>query len=204
MEQKQHWENVFCTKQQNEVSWYQPVPQKSIDFLETQHISKADAVIDIGCGDSYFVDYLVNHNYENIHALDISENAIQRLQKRLGDKANAIHWIVSDILEFKPSTKYTYWHDRAVFHFLTQKNDIEKYVDLVNKAILAEGYLMIATFSKKGPLKCSGLNITQYDIEDLTALFSEQFSCIAAEYYEHPTPFNTTQHFTFCLFKKIK
>jgi cyclopropane fatty-acyl-phospholipid synthase-like methyltransferase len=204
MEQKQHWENVFSTKQQNEVSWYQPVPQKSIDFFETQKISKTDAVIDIGCGDSYFVDYLANKNYENIHALDISENAIQRLKNRLGEKANSIHWHISNIIEFTPTCKYTYWHDRAVFHFLTKEEDIQKYLEIVNNNILPDGYMMIATFSKKGPIKCSGLNITQYDIEDLTALFSEYFSCIAAEYYEHPTPFNTTQHFTFCLFKKIK
>jgi len=204
MEQKQHWENVFSTKQQNEVSWYQSIPQNSIDFFESQRIPLTANIIDIGCGDSYFIDYLVKKGYSNIYALDISENAIQRLKKRMGDNAHRINWIVSDITNYEPTVNFDYWHDRAVFHFLTKKEDIQKYIEIVNNNIQKDGKMLVATFSKKGPLKCSGLNITQYNTEDLEEIFSEKFKCIEHKYIEHTTPFNTTQHFTSCLFKKIK
>ncbi len=202
MNKKEHWENVFANKQQNEVSWYQPIPKPSIDFFEKEAIHKSASIIDIGSGDSYFIDYLVNNDYKNIYALDISENALNRLKNRLKGKNNTIHFINSDITEYKPDLKFDYWHDRAVFHFLTSKEDIEKYCRLVASAIDKDGKMMIATFSKTGPLKCSALPITQYDTEDLVQLFSDSFSLLKSETLNHPTPFETTQNFTFCLFQK--
>jgi len=203
MDKKQHWENVFATKQQKEVGWYKSGLKISIDFFESQNVSLQANVIDVGSGDSYFVDYLISKKYKNIYALDISENALERLKKRIGTEANNVHFIVSDIIDFTPAIKYDYWHDRAVFHFLTEKNDIDKYIELVNRSINIGGKMMIATFSKTGPLKCSGLNISQYNKKDLEKIFSEKFKCIEFKSIVHETPFGTTQNFTFCLFEKI-
>jgi cyclopropane fatty-acyl-phospholipid synthase-like methyltransferase len=202
MDKKQHWENVFANKQQNEVSWYQPTPQTSIAFFELQHLPLSASIIDIGSGDSYFIDYLIDKGYENIYALDISENALNRLKKRLGEKSEKVKWIVSDILEFETLAKFDYWHDRAVFHFLTNDHDTQKYIGIVNNVVAQNGKMMIATFSKSGPLKCSALPIKQYNVVDLCNVFSEHFSCISSKLVVHETPFNTNQDFTFCTFQK--
>ena len=118
MNKKEHWESVFSQKQQTEVSWHQPVPKSSIDFFESNSVPKDATIIDVGSGDSYFIDYLVNNGYQNVYALDISEHALNRLKIRLGDKANRVNWIVSDVLDFKAPVTFDYWHDRAAFHLL--------------------------------------------------------------------------------------
>jgi 2-polyprenyl-3-methyl-5-hydroxy-6-metoxy-1,4-benzoquinol methylase len=139
MDKKQHWETVFSQKQQNEVSWYQPVPKSSIEFFESNPIPKEANIIDVGSGDSYFIDYLVDKGYQNIYALDISEHALNRLKARLGEKANAVHWIVSDVLDFKADTHFDYWHDRAAFHFLSDPKDVDKYVSITDEYINKNG-----------------------------------------------------------------
>lgn len=202
MNKKEHWENVFSQKQQNEVSWYQPVPKASIEFFESNNIPKDANIIDVGSGDSYFIDYLVDKGYNNIYALDISEHALNRLKTRLGEKANSVHWIVSDVLDFKPSINFDYWHDRAAFHFLSDPNDVNKYISLTSEYIKPNGKMMVATFSDSGPLKCSGINIKQYSKEELANQFSKSFQKIKCIEETHPTPFNTTQNFTFCSFVK--
>jgi cyclopropane fatty-acyl-phospholipid synthase-like methyltransferase len=203
MDKKQHWENVFSQKQENEVSWYQPLPKSSIVFFESQKLPKDANIIDVGSGDSYFIDYLLEKGYENIYALDISENSLMRLKKRLGAKSDSIHFIVSDILDFKPTVKFDYWHDRAAFHFLSDTAEVNKYLTISNEAIAKNGNLMVATFSDSGPLKCSGLNIKQYSKIDLENQFSNYFQKIKCIEEVHSTPFNTNQIFTFCSFKKV-
>jgi len=202
MGKKQHWENVFATKQQNEVSWYQPVPKSSIEFIQSNKISKQANIIDVGSGDSYFIDYLIEHGYENIYALDISENALLRLKNRLGEKANNVKWIVSDVLDFKSDVKFDYWHDRAAFHFLSETTDVDKYISITKDYISPHGKMMVATFSDSGPLKCSGLNIKQYSKSDLEKQFSKVFNKIECLEEVHLTPFNIHQNFTYCLFEK--
>ena len=119
IDRKNHWETVYETKQPNEVSWTQEYPKTSIDFIHETHLDKTANIIDIGGGDSKLVDFLLEEGYENISVLDISANALERAKKRLGKNAGKVNWIVSDITEFKPETKYDIWHDRATFHFLT-------------------------------------------------------------------------------------
>jgi len=203
MNKKEHWENVFSKKQQNEVSWYQPIPKSSIEFFESNKIPLEANIIDIGSGDSYFIDYLLEKGYGNIYALDISENALVRLKKRLGAKGDKVNWIVSDILNFKPDVRFDYWHDRAVFHFLSDANEIKKYISIANDSISTNGKMMIATFSDTGPLKCSGLEIKQYSQQSLEKAFSTHFQKIKCMNETHSTPFDTSQDFTFCSFKKI-
>lgn len=199
---KQHWENVFSTKQENEVSWYQPKPQTSIDFFTENNISKEAKIIDIGGGDSYLIDNLIELGYQNLFLLDISANAIERIKNRLGAKAENITFIVSDVLEFQPETAFDVWHDRASFHFLTTENEISSYKKLVSSSIHENGFLFLGTFSENGPLKCSGLEITQYSETKFESVFGSDFEKINCFTENHPTPFDTLQNFIFCTFKK--
>ena len=200
---KSHWENVFATKQPNEVSWTQDYPKTAMDYLENLNLSKTANIIDIGGGDSNLVDALLDKGYQNIWVLDISEFALERVKKRLGDKAHLIHWIVSDITEFKPEVKFDFWHDRAVFHFLTEEESINKYVAIIGNSINQNGNFLLGTFSENGPFKCSGLEIKQYSENAMKQTFSENFQAVKCFTENHTTPFDTTQNFQFCGFKKI-
>lgn len=197
---KAHWENIYSTKALNEVSWYQPTPETSILFLNSANLSKDAAIIDIGGGDSFFVDHIVKEGYSNITILDISEKAIERAKNRLGEDASKVNWIVSDVNDFQPNCKYDFWHDRAAFHFLTDEDEIKRYKETVTTAMKPNGDVVIGTFSKTGPLKCSGIEITQYAQEDLIQLF-DGFKVVADLDIKHGTPFDTTQDFVFCHFK---
>lgn len=200
---KSHWENVFATKQPNEVSWTQEYPKTAMDYLENLNLSKTANIIDIGGGDSNLVDALLDKGYQNIWVLDISEFALERAKKRLGDKAHLVHWVVSDITEFKPEVTFDFWHDRAVFHFLTEKESINKYVAIIGNSINQNGNFLLGTFSENGPLKCSGLEIKQYSENAMKQTFSENFEAVKCFTENHTTPFDTTQNFQFCGFKKI-
>jgi cyclopropane fatty-acyl-phospholipid synthase-like methyltransferase len=201
MKNKTHWENVYDTKLPNEVSWTQEKPETSLQLIANCKLPKTAKIIDIGGGDSNLVDYLLEQGFENITVLDISEKAIEKAKFRLGKLSEKVKWIVSDITEFQPEETYDIWHDRATFHFLTEKEQIEKYKTLVQN--YASTYLIMATFSNNGPLKCSGLEIKQYTIRDLVGLFSDKFKIIDSFYQDHQTPFNTVQNFVFCIFKRI-
>jgi cyclopropane fatty-acyl-phospholipid synthase-like methyltransferase len=199
---KSHWENVFATKNPNEVSWTQEYPKTAMNHIESLELSKTANIIDIGSGDSNLVDALLDNGYENIWVLDISEFALERAKKRLGEKANKVHWIVSDITEFSTDIKFDFWHDRAVFHFLTEQQNIDKYVALINNAIADNGNFLLGTFSENGPLKCSGLEIKQYSENNMRQTFNQSFDTVNCFTENHITPFNTNQNFQFCGFKK--
>ena len=199
---KQHWENVFASKQETEVSWYQSKPQVSLNFFTENTIPKDAKVIDVGGGDSYLIDNLLELGYTNLFLLDISANAIERIKNRLGANAEKVTFIVSDILEFHPKTTFDVWHDRASFHFLTTEKDIVNYQKLVSNSVAENGFLFLGTFSENGPLKCSGLEITQYSESKLERIFGADFTKLNCFTENHPTPFETTQNFIFCTFKK--
>ena len=200
--EQQHWDNVYGTKAEDEVSWFQPYPKTSMEFVELFNLPLNANIIDIGGGDSYFVDSLLNKGYQNIYVLDISATAIERAKKRLGVRASKVHWIVSDITEFEPPVHFDFWHDRAAFHFLTTENKIYKYVSIAEDAIKKDGYLVLGTFSKNGPAKCSGLEIRQYSEASMSARFEIAFDRIKCVQEDHTTPFNTVQNFLFCSFIK--
>lgn len=200
--QKEHWEKIYQNKLPNEVSWTQEVPKLSLQMIGELNLPKTASIIDIGGGESKLVDFLLDEGYENITVLDISSNAIEKTKNRLGEKAAKVKWIVSNILDFNPSEKYDLWHDRATFHFLTAEQEIKKYVDLVNNYV--NQHLVIGTFSTEGPLKCSGLEITQYDENSMEKRFSSHFKRLPCIKENHATPFNTEQNFIFCSFDRIK
>ena len=200
-DKKAHWETVYSTKQPNEVSWTQEVPQTSLSFIHSFDLPKSARIIDVGGGDSKLVDYLVAEGYANVTVLDISEKALERAKMRLGLLAEKVTWINSDITEFEPKERYDIWHDRATFHFLTTPEQISKYLSIAGSSVTS--YMTIGTFSNNGPKKCSGLDITQYSEEQLQQTLAEYFSKIKCITEDHTTPFNTIQNFLFCSFKKI-
>ena len=199
---KEHWEKVFSTKKENEVSWYQPKPETSLNFFIDNTIPKQAKIIDIGGGDSYLMDFLLELGYTNLYLLDISPKAIERIKNRLGAKAKQISFIISDVLDFNSTETFDVWHDRASFHFQTSQENILNYKKKVTKYVKADGHVFIGTFSENGPKKCSGLDITQYNSKSLQTVFYPEFDLGSSFVENHKTPFDTNQNFIFAHFKK--
>jgi len=201
-DRKKHWDNIYQHKQINEVSWYQPTPTTSLEFVKRVDLPKTLKIIDIGGGDSYFVDHLLNLGYTDITVLDISANAIEKAKQRLGSKAEQVKWVIADAATFEPNETYDFWHDRAAFHFLTDSKEIEHYVSIIKRYINPGGYFVVGTFSEQGPLKCSGIEIKQYSEAALTSLLNDCFDKEFCFTLDHKTPFNTVQNFIFCSFRR--
>lgn len=203
IERKAHWENIYQTKSLNEVSWYQPTPETSLNFIVEMCPNKDAKIIDVGGGDSFLVDHLLDLEYQNITVLDISEAAIERAKLRLGkEKASKVNWIVSDIIAFESDEKFDIWHDRAAFHFLTGKEDVQSYIERLNRFTNENAGLIIGTFSENGPLKCSGIEIQQYSAESLKKAFETNWNLTSSLIIDHTTPFDTQQNFIFSTFNK--
>ncbi|MCG2461263.1 class I SAM-dependent methyltransferase [Flavobacteriaceae bacterium F89] len=196
----QYWDNIYTTKQSNEVSWTQEVPKTSLDFIHSLKLPKSSKIIDVGGGESRLVDNLLEAGFKNITVLDISAKALEKARNRLGDKGKEVNWIVEDVTKFVPDTEFDVWHDRATFHFLTTTEQIAKYLAIAKKSI--KGYLILGTFSEEGPKKCSGLDIKQYSEDSLTAILANGFKKLHCKTEDHITPFNSTQNFLFCSFKR--
>ena len=201
MDNKQHWENIYQKKEIDGVSWYQKIPSESLQLIKKHSISNSDKIIDIGCGKSFLADNLLELNYTNISLVDISSNALTEIKERLQNKN--VNFIETDILNFNSNDKYDIWHDRAVFHFITDVEGIKKYISLCNKYINKGGVLILGTFAEDGPLKCSGLEIKRYSVDQITDLFKETFELLESFKILHKTPFDTEQSFTFCVLRKF-
>lgn len=202
MDRKEHWEKVYTNKPLTQVSWYQPLPSTSLDLIEELGITKTDAILDVGGGDSFLADHLLERGFTDITVLDISAAAIGRAKSRLGEKAAQVRWINADITEFSPDRVYDCWHDRAAFHFLTEEGDIRKYMSTASQSLTAKGKIILGTFSESGPGKCSGLPVRQYSETSLVKLIRNWFEKIRCIHTSHRTPFNSFQDFLFCSFKK--
>jgi ubiquinone/menaquinone biosynthesis C-methylase UbiE len=198
---KQHWENIYQTKSLTSFSWYQPLPEISLDYFKKFKISKSAKIIDIGGGDSLLVDYLIELGYQDITVLDISTYAIERAKERLGKKSEFVKWIVADASKFEPTENYDFWHDRAAFHFLTEEGEIKNYLKIAQKAITNNGILLLGTFSESGPQKCSGIAIKQYSQETMTDLLKKYFNKIECKNVDHTSPKGSIQNFVFCSFR---
>lgn len=201
-ERKFHWDRIYDSKQMNEVSWFQESPSTSIDLIKSFNLDLDASIIDVGGGDGFLVDHLLMMGFKDITILDISISAINKAKKRLGTNSSLVEWVVSDISKFIPKKKYDLWHDRAAFHFLTESNEIKHYIRSTESHIKQNGNLIIGTFSENGPLKCSGIQITQYSQISLSKLFNDKFKVKESFQTDHKTPFNTIQNFTFCSFIK--
>jgi SAM-dependent methyltransferase len=197
---KAHWEQVYATKQPEELSWTQAVPQTSLDIIRGFRLPREAAIIDVGGGDSRLVDHLLDEGYHNLTVLDISEKAIDRARQRLGDRADGVRWVVCDVTAFRPTERYDCWHDRAAFHFLTVGAEVDSYLAAARQAV--RGYLVVGTFSDKGPKRCSSLDVRQYTEPELQERLRVGFEKVRCITEEHVTPFDTRQHFLFCSFRR--
>lgn len=202
LDRKKYWDKIYNTKKQTEVSWFETAPLTSLDFVKQLDLPKTARIFDNGGGDSYFVDNLIKLGYVDITVLDISEAALAKTQNRLGEKANKVKWIIADEAYCNPGEQYDLWHDRAAFHFLTEEKEIKNYTGVIKNCIKPGGYFVIATFSEKGPKKCSGLTVKQYSETLMTELLEDGFEKINCFTTDHTTPFNTKQNFLFCAFKR--
>lgn len=200
---KIHWETVFQTKDTTKVSWHQPVPETSLKLIDKLNLPKTARIIEVGSGDSYLGDFLLEKGYSEITLLDISEKALDTIQKRLAGKKHHITFMAGDVTDFSTSESYDLWHDRAVYHFLTDEKDIQKYVNNASGKLTSGGYLILGTFSKNGPDMCSGLKVQQYEEETLTKVFNNNFKKIECFTENHQTPSGSSQNFLFCVFQKI-
>ena len=195
-----HWQNVYATKSEKEVSWYQETPAPSLDLIAATGITGDAAIIDIGGGVSRLADSLLEKGFRRIAILDVSTKALDEAKKRLGRRAEGIDWIAADVTTWEPSRNYDLWHDRAAFHFLTEQADRDAYVIRLKKALRPGGHAVIATFASDGPERCSGLPIVRYDPEALARTLGPSFELVESRRHDHLTPGGNTQRFQFSRF----
>jgi SAM-dependent methyltransferase len=199
---KSHWEQIYRTKSPTEVAWYQAYPTLSLKLIKDTGIEKDQGIIDVGGGSSVLVDFLLKLGYSYLAVLDISPSAIGHAKARLGKKANQIDWYEVDITEFKPPTRFELWHDRATFHFLTEREDRKKYVRTLENATVPDSHIIIATFAIDGPKKCSSLDVVRYDARSISSELGEGFKLLMTNDETHITPGNVEQRFTYFCFQK--
>src|SRR6266478_1511051 len=201
LSRQHHWEKVYTTKGESEVSWFQETPALSLELIELVGAMQNSAIIDIGGGASRLVDNLVSRGFEDVTVLDLSAAALASARSRIGDIANRVTWITADVTIWEPSRTYDVWHDRAAFHFLTERNDQAAYVARLRRALRVGGHAIIGTFALDGPERCSGLMVSRYDAKTLAATLGEGFELIDTLRHEHTTPWGVTQRFQFSTFR---
>ena len=197
-----HWENVYKTKGEREVSWFQQHPAPSLELIALTGVSARAAIIDIGGGASRLVDALVERQTGQITILDLSKMALDAAKARLGNKAANVRWEVADVTKWDPAQAYELWHDRAAFHFLTSPADQSAYFDRLKKALASGGYVIIGTFALDGPERCSGLPIVRHDAASLSEILGTDFKLIDARRHDHATPWGALQRFQFSTFRR--
>jgi uncharacterized UPF0146 family protein len=203
MDRTQHWENVYQTKSSTEVSWYEPDPKQSLDLILRANGVGPGRVLDVGVGQSFLVDRLLDAGIEQVAVLDISKTAIEATKARLGQRASQVKWIVADITNPDSLGEFDVWHDRAVFHFITDPEDRGHYVNLLKRSLPIGGHFIVGTFAKGGPEKCSGLPICQYDAATMQAELGPSFEPVECSEYLHTTPTGKPQQFFFGVYKRI-
>jgi len=203
MSLKTHWQHIYQVKAPTEVSWYQDHSLQSLQFIRQTGMPKTGSIIDVGGGSSTLVDDLLTNGYQQISILDISAAALEVAKQRLGAHANDVTWLEADILNIRLlHHEYDLWHDRAVFHFLTQQDDRRHYVNLVKEAVKPGGHVIVATFASDGPERCSGLQVSRYEPESLHQEFGDSFVLLDSTKEIHHTPFGTEQKFLYCYCRK--
>ncbi|MEQ1682763.1 MAG: class I SAM-dependent methyltransferase [Burkholderiaceae bacterium] len=203
MPSKNHWDQVYSTKSADTVSWYQAHADQSLRLIQESGLPLSASIIDVGGGASTLVEDLLAHGYTDLSVLDLSQAALSSVQQRLGMAAQQVRWIAGDITRLAlPVHAYDLWHDRAVFHFLTDPAQRQAYVNAVLRAVKPGGHVIVATFAEDGPLQCSGLPVMRYRAEELHAEFGAPFTLLRHEREEHQTPAGTTQKFIYCYCRK--
>jgi 2-polyprenyl-3-methyl-5-hydroxy-6-metoxy-1,4-benzoquinol methylase len=197
-----HWENVYTTKGEKEVSWFQENPAPSLELIALAGLSEDAAIIDVGGGASRLVDDLLVRKFRRLTVLDLSEAALGVAKGRLGDSGAGVQWVIADVTKWEPAQTYDLWHDRAAFHFLTGHADQSAYVDRLKKAVKPEGYVIIGTFAPDGPERCSGLPIVRHDAKTLAGILGNDFVLFDTRRHGHETPWGAVQQFQFSTFRR--
>lgn len=204
MNRKNHWETVYQTQSDREVSWFSEHLDNSLQMILNTKAGKEAAIIDVGGGSSTLADDLLEKGFADVSVLDISRAAMEKSRERLGSRAAQIKWIEADITEVSlPENHYDIWHDRAVFHFLTAPEDRQKYVELVMRFLKVGGHIIVASFGENGPQKCSGLDVMRYSPEAIRDEFGDEFKLVKSFHETHKTPFGTNQKFVYCYCCKL-
>jgi 2-polyprenyl-3-methyl-5-hydroxy-6-metoxy-1,4-benzoquinol methylase len=202
-ERKHHWENVYVTKAEDEVSWFQAEPATSVEFIRHCGAGKNAAIIDVGGGESRLVDRLLDAGYADVTVLDLSAHALAVAKERLGERAASITWIVADITAWTPPRRYRLWHDRAVLHFLTDPEDRRAYLRTLLRAVEPGGCVVISTFALEGPERCSGLPVVRFSAETLAAELGPRLRLVETVSEDHRTPRGISQRFQFSRFTRL-
>ena len=202
-----HWEGVYSKKKSTELSWYQQHPEHSLELIKAAGVDPSASIIDIGGGASTLVDFLLDAGYQNLSVLDIAHGAIEQAKSRLGrskiEWADKVEWLEQDITRFIVEKSFDVWHDRAVFHFLTDADDRLRYVEVMSRALKPGGHAIVATFNLDGPEKCSGLDVVRYSPEMMSAIFGEGFQLVETRSEKHETPGGASQSFVYCRFIRV-
>ncbi|MCU7808199.1 MAG: class I SAM-dependent methyltransferase [Candidatus Thiodiazotropha sp. (ex Semelilucina semeliformis)] len=201
-DRKRHWENIYQDKASTNVSWYQKEPILSLGLIRATRVTYDEPVIDVGGGASLLVDFLCKEGFSNLSVLDISAKALASTRERLGELSNQITWHEADITSFVAPQTYSVWHDRAVFHFLTESADRKKYIEVLNRSLKHGGHLIIAAFAVGGPEKCSGLDIVQYDVDKISRELGEGLQLQEVRDEIHMTPADKEQKFIYFRFTR--
>lgn len=200
LERQSHWQDVYQTKGELDVSWFQETPAISLDLIHVTGMKAGASIVDIGGGASRLVDNLVDEGFA-VTVLDISERALTTSQNRLGPRSRQVSWIVADVTTWRPDRSYDIWHDRAAFHFLTDLNDRAAYAACVRMAVRPGGYVMIGTFAPDGPERCSGLPVVRHDAGSIGDMLGPSYKLIESRRHDHHTPGGTIQRFQFSCFQ---
>ncbi len=196
---EQHWDSVYKTKSPERVSWFRPHLDRSLQFIASARLPPEASILDVGGGASTLVDDLLERGYQNVSVLDLSAEALETSKKRLGERASRVRWIQGNILDAAlPEHACDFWHDRAVFHFLTSRADREEYVALARRSLKPGGHIVVATFGPQGPEKCSGLEVVRFTAEGIHAEFGADFSAVGDSREIHNTPWGSEQEFVYC------
>lgn len=199
MSQREHWDEVYRRKGPGEASWYRPHLDRSIQFIERAGLSPSAAILDVGGGASTLVDDLLDRGFTNVTVLDLSEKAMAEAKERLGERGKTITWLIGDITQIElPIHHFDFWHDRAVFHFLTEEGARRRYVTAVRRSLKPDGHILVATFGPAGPDHCSGLDVVRYSAEGIHEQFGEEFRRVGSETEIHQTPWGAEQEFVYC------
>ena len=202
MNRQEHWNQTYQTKSTDDVSWYQRRPDSSIELIKTSGVGKDAGIIDVGGGASTLVDFLLEDGYSHLAVLDWSGAALSHSRSRLGARSSAVEWFEADITVFESPHRFGLWHDRAVFHFLTELADRRKYVETLRRTLEPGGTAIISTFALDGPSKCSGLEVMRYDEQTISVELGEEFQLQETHHEKHMTPWETEQSFVYFRFRR--
>lgn len=202
-DRQEHWDRVYEEKAPTAVSWYQPTPEPSLLALVRVGALPTSSFIDVGGGASNLVDALLVQGWKDLTVLDIAAPALDAAKARLGPLAGTVEWVAADITQWEPDRKFDVWHDRAVFHFLTEPQQREAYLRALSQGTAKDSRVIIATFALDGPDKCSGFPVQRYDAASLVQQLGDDFQLVKDWREEHATPWDATQSFTWCAFRRV-